>query len=114
MSKAKEKWDAYLEQVPGMPIKIPAAVEEPTDDGKAMLEFYASMPAPLAENLVNCLEPPEDTPWELLVEHRWCLCEMAEGDYPRVYVFPTLERLAEGIANGKAKKVLFGLCLACL
>ena len=99
MSKVKEKWKAYLDQVPGMPVKIAASAEELTDDSQAMLELHNALPAPLSDRLSSCVEPTEDTPWELLVEHRWCLCEMAEGDYPRVYVFPTLDRLVEGIAK---------------
>ncbi len=115
MSKVKEKWKAYLDQVPGMPVKIAATVEEPTDDSQAMLELHNDLPAPLSDRLRSCVEPVEDTPWELLVEHRWCLCEMAEGDYPRVYVFPTLDRLVEGIAKREGQETavwpMFGMPL---
>ena len=115
MSKVKEKWKAYLDQVPGMPVKIAASAEELTDDSQAMLELHNALPAPLSDRLSSCVEPAEDTPWELLVEHRWCLCEMAEGDYPRVYVFHTLDRLVEGIAKREGQETavwpMFGMPL---
>jgi hypothetical protein len=40
-----------------------------------------------------------------LIEHHWCLYESPEGDFPRVYVFPSLTSLIEAVSKREGKEV---------
>jgi len=115
MSKVKEKWQTYLSQIPGMPAQVASPVEEPDDASNDMVAVLDELPKAVASKVTNALEPPEETSWELLVEHKWCLCEMSEGDFPRVFVFPSVQRMAEAIAKREGAETavwpLFGMPL---
>jgi len=115
MSKVQEKWKQYLDQIPGMPSRLAPPKEEPDDESIELLTMLEQMPSGLAAKVVNALEPPKDTPWERLVDHKWCLCEMAEGDFPRVFCFSSLRSLAEAIAKREGTETavwpLFGMPL---
>jgi hypothetical protein len=115
MSKVKDKWQAYLEQLPDMPTRALAPREEPDDGDNDMQATLDKLPASLAAKVAAARESSAETPWERLIEHRWCLCEMAEGDFPRVYVFKDVERMAAAIAKREGSETavwpLFGVPL---
>jgi hypothetical protein len=116
MSKSKDKWEAYLDQIPEMPSRIVTPAVEPDDDALDMAAILSELPQELADKVVSAKMEDTDTQWERLVEHRWCLCEMVEGDFPRVYVFPTLRRLTAAIAKREGNETavwpLFGVPLS--
>jgi len=115
MSKVKDKWQAYLEQLPEMPTRVLAPQEEPDDGDNEMQATLDKLPASLAAKVAAARESSAETPWERLVEHRWCLCEMSEGEFPRVYVFKGVERMAAAIAKREGSETavwpLFGVPL---
>ena len=42
--------------------------------------------------------------WGASITHHWCLCDMQEGDFPRVHVYPNLQSLTEAIAKREGKE----------
>jgi hypothetical protein len=115
MSKIKEKWQAYVEQLPGMSARMPLPADEPDDESVDMAAVLGEMPTELADKAAAVKREAGDTSWERLIEHRWCLCEMAEGDFPRVFVFPSVQRMSEAIAKREGVETavwpLFGVPL---
>lgn len=104
MAKSEARWEAYKAQVPGLAAllqKTPPAVEDATLD-------YQQLTNRLPEDIANWLrtETPPDAEydWSQAIEHHWCLCDMPEGDFPRVHLYTTVQGLAEAIARREGQE----------
>lgn len=98
MSKLKEKWKAYVDTVPGMEECITPAPIVPEDADIEFQSLTNSLPDDIVEQVQESRADPDED-WNQLVEPQWCLCEMMEGDFPRVYAFRSLSMLAAAIAK---------------
>jgi len=99
-NKLKESWEKYINTVPGLDSVVTPSVL-PGDDSE--VEYAAALgelPADVVA-VMNDSSPrqSEELKWEQAIEHHWCLCEMVEGDFPRVFAFPNPQRLVEAIAK---------------
>jgi hypothetical protein len=115
MSKLKEQWEKYLDTVPGL---VDVVVPQNTplgDDDAEYRAFAADLPADIAERMAEAPNQADEPPWEKVIEHQWCLCEMPEADFPRVYAFPSLKRLVEALAKREGNETavwpMFGVPL---
>ena len=104
MAKAEARWEAYKAQVPGLAEllqRTPPVVEDET------LE-YRQLADQLPEDIADWLRtepPPEGTQdWSQVIEHHWCLCDMPEGDFPRVHLYTTIQGLTEAIARREGQE----------
>jgi hypothetical protein len=100
MSKLRESWERYVATIPGLN-NVVAPTPLPAGDSEVAYEAALSV---LPSDVVNAIqdvaaEQTEELKWEHAIEHHWCLCEMIEGDFPRVFAFPNPQRLVEAIAK---------------
>jgi len=100
MSKLKEHWEKYIAKVPGLDVVVTPPAP-PADDSE--VEYEATL-SDLPSDVVAAMQDSsskqsEELKWEQTIEHHWCLCEMVEGDFPRVFAFPSPQRLVEAIAK---------------
>lgn len=115
MSKLKEQWEKYVDTVPGLADVVVPSNTPLGDDDAEYKALTAALPTDVAEPMVEAPKQSDEPPWEKIIEHQWCLCEMPEGDFPRVYAFPTLKRLVEAIAKREGQETavwpMFGVPL---
>lgn len=106
MSKLKEQWEKYIATVPGLDHVVVQPKPPLEDSAVEYSSFVAQLPSDVVATMGDASpKQSEELPWEHTVEHHWCLCEMPEGDFPRVFVFPTLQRLTEAIAKREGQEV---------
>jgi len=100
MSKLKEHWEKYIAKVPGLDVVIMPPLP-PADDSEVAYEAALSgLPSDIVASIQDSSpKQTEELKWEQAIEHHWCLCEMVEGDFPRVFAFPNPQRLVEAIAK---------------
>lgn len=104
-NKLREKWEEYLNEVPGLDDAIKPPPEVTDDSDHAFSQFADNLPSDVAEELREEFSHiADETPWYNVIDHQWCLCEMPEGDFPRVFAYSTLERLAEAIAEREGEE----------
>lgn len=104
MSKLKEKWLEYAASVPGLDAAVQPSDIEVDDSAKEYQLLFDTMPTDVAEQMQDTVKQDDEANWPRSVEHHWCLCEMPEGEFPRIYIFPSLQRLAEAIAKREGKE----------
>lgn len=116
MSNLKENWEKYIATVPGLDASIlPSTL--PGDDSEVEYKsFLSELPANVVADMEDASpKQSEELKWEQTIEHHWCLCEMAEGDFPRVFAFPNVQRLVEAIAKREGDEtavwVMYGVPL---
>ena len=99
MNKSQEKWKDYLDNVPGLEAAIAQRDSKPTTDESSDFSCFANnLPKEIKENLSGNVESePLNLAGQL--DHHWCLCDMPEGDFPRVHVFSSLPRLLNAISK---------------
>lgn len=98
MAKIKDQWEKYKTTIPGLDrlISDPQPVDD--DDASDYRKFVGNLPSDVSDKLPE--ERQEACDLDLgNIQHHWCLCDMPEGDFPRVYAFPSLPRLVEAIAK---------------
>ncbi len=116
MSKAKAKWNQHLDEIPGLRDaidgvtgrKVLEACRVSTDATAEYDNTLASLPPSLRESLQRDLEDHEVTEEPTppgASNLQWCLAVMPEGEFPRVTVFPSAERLASAVASREGEEV---------
>jgi len=90
-----------------MPQQVIAALEATAVESLDESAYsYQSAVGGVPSVLHDRLELPADEEvTSIVTEPAWCLCEMPEGDYSRVRVFPTLESLAAHIGRLEGDEV---------
>jgi len=104
MSSTSEQWKAYRDKIPGMDEfqQPPLTASDDSDsEFQAMLD---QLPVDIAERVSSAHAESEEIEWGKLIEPQWCLCETPEGEFPRVYALPSLERLVELIAKREGEE----------
>lgn len=100
MSKLKENWEKYVGTVPGLDAAITPTAAPAGDEAAEYSAALSVLPSDVVTALGDDSPKQSEEPkWEQAIEHHWCLCEMVEGDFPRVFAFPNLQRLVEAIAK---------------
>jgi len=105
MSKLKEQWEKYISTVPGLSDAIDPPALPVEDSDVEYSSFVSSLPADVGSEMGREASAGQEEPdWGRTIEHHWCLCEMPEGDFPRVFAFPSLQRLTEAIAKREGQE----------
>lgn len=104
MSKLREKWEQYVAEVPGMCEVIHPPPDAIDDSDVEFESFVGTLPSDVAEPVREAISGPDEMPWHKTIDHQWCLCEMPEGDFPRVFAYSSLERLVEAIASREGEE----------
>lgn len=96
MNKTQEKWKEYLASVPGLAASIQSDDKAVDDDSANFSSFVSALPGEVSGGLGD-VQDKEELSLKKSIEHHWCLCDMPEGEFPRVYVYSSLPRLIEAI-----------------
>ena len=104
--KENEKWSKLLHS---MPVQIVDGLDAKATEGgpfeEAEYDYQAALstiPDSFRERLSD---PAREIRAEVSTSPAWCLCEMPEGDYSRVRVFPDLEHLVRHIGRLEGEEV---------
>jgi hypothetical protein len=104
-SDADKKWEAYKESVPGLQQLITEQnLEVPDDSTVDYMNFVASLPADVAAKLPEANKQDYEKELPKKIEHRWCLCDMPEGDFPRIHSYANLSGLLDAVAKREGKE----------
>lgn len=104
MSKAQDNWANYTSGIPGLDASIEAKGKQViNDDSNDFRSFLDALPGEVSDEIGEPLKT-EDIDLTKAIDHHWCLCEMPEGDFPRVYAFQSIRRLVEAIAKREGQE----------
>lgn len=104
MSKAQDNWANYTSGIPGLDASIEAKGKQVIDDdSNDFKSFLESLPGEVSDEIGEPLKT-EDIDLTKAIDHHWCLCDMPEGDFPRVYAFQSIRRLVEAIAKREGQE----------
>lgn len=105
-TQKEDKWSKLLNQLPSRVAEVAASkatAPDPVDEGHYNYQQSVSaIPAKLYDRLSD---PEEELRVEAATQPSWCLCEVPEGDYPRIRVFTELELLVRHIAKLEGEEV---------
>lgn len=104
-NKGNAIWEAFKTAVPGLADKLDPA-ELPLDDaGIAFKGLISSLPDDVQEKIKEQYPAIESEPnWKKEIKHVWCLCDMAEGEFPKTYEFDTLQDLVAAITRAEGRE----------
>lgn len=104
------KWDSYRKTVLGM-VEQSGQIED--DNVLAYKLMLNNLPKELSDQLRQTNN--QDIDWPKQIEHSWCLCDMPEGEFPRVHIYKDLHQLIEAIAKREGQTTavwpMFGIPL---
>ncbi len=103
MSKAKTKWQQHSNDIPGLSEAI-SRTAATTDADTEYGSLLAALPSAASERLRDDVETGLEHMHQL-IEHHWCLYESPEGEFPRVFVFPSRASLVEAVSKREGKEV---------
>lgn len=105
MAKANnEKWEAYKGTIPGLDSLLKPALTVPSDSDMEYNLLTEKLPVDVLAWMQDTKQESGEQGWGASIPHYWCLCDMQEGDFPRVHVYPNLQSLAEAIAKREGKE----------
>lgn len=104
MSNPDARWEAYKNQVPGLAEMLEKTVPAWEDSDVEFQTLVSQLPEEISAALQATPAEPAEPDWVRAIEHRWCLCEMQEGEFPRVRLYTTLEGLTEAIAKREGQE----------
>lgn len=104
MAKPNDKWEAYKSAVPGLAEALQPVTTGVEDSELEFKAFLSKLPLEIAEQLGEVRQDSEDTPWSKGIAHSWCLCDMPEGEFPRVYVYNSLQGLVEAVVKREGQE----------
>lgn len=81
--------------------QTPPPASSESDDAAAFASLLEQLPPAVAESLVDLAEAPDTAPPSRAP--MWCFADMPDGDFPRVYSFPTLRSMLAAIARRDGK-----------
>lgn len=104
MVKSNDKWEAYKSAVPGLAEALQPVTHGVEDSELEFKAFLSKLPLEIAEQLSEAQQDSEDSPWSKGITHSWCLCDMPEGEFPRVYVYNSLQGLVEAVVKREGQE----------
>lgn len=102
MNKLQENWNKYVSSVPVFPAVGDEAHQAVTDDVNDYLAFAEQLPPSLDLLAADSSDAP--LKFSSGLEHHWCLCDMPEGEFPRVHIYQSLSRLVESIVKREGQE----------
>lgn len=102
MNKLQENWNKYVSSVPVFPAVGDEAQQAVTDDVKDYLAFAEQLPPSLDLLATDSSDAP--LKFSSGLEHHWCLCDMPEGEFPRVHIYQSLSRLVESVVKREGQE----------
>ena len=101
-----EKWEAYKSSIPGLDSLLKPALTTPSDSDIEYNSLTEKLPSDVLAQMQGTKQGASEQVWGASIAHHWCLCDMQEGDFPRVHVYPNLQSLTEAIAKREGKETL--------
>jgi len=103
MAKANnEKWESYKSSIPGLESLLKPALTASSDSDIEYNSLTGKLPSDVLAKMVDTKNTNSES--AINISHHWCLCDMQEGDFPRVHVYPNLQSLTEAIAKREGKE----------
>jgi len=103
-SKGNTIWEVFKSAVPGLADRLDSIERLPEDSGVAYRQLMNSLPEDVQELVrANHLKSDEIN-WQKEIKHVWCLCDMAEGEFPKTYEFETLQDLVAAITRAEGRE----------
>lgn len=101
-TKGNAIWESFKTAVPGLAERLDPA-QPPSEAGAEFARLTAILPGDVRQQVQTCSDP-EGPRWQREIEHVWCLCDMAEGEFPKTYRFESLQDLAAAIARAEGRE----------
>ena len=102
-SKGNAVWELFKSAVPGLAEKV-APIKKSLDDAAVDFQQLAvALPGDINSRVQSC-QNPDNPEWNQSLKHVWCLCDMAEGEFPKTYQFDTVQKLAASIAKFEGRE----------
>jgi len=103
-SKGNAIWETFKTAVPGLADKLESSEPPLEDSGVAFMQLMGSLPDDVQELIrANHLKADEIS-WQKEIKHVWCLCDMAEGEFPKTYEFDTLHELVAAMTRAEGRE----------
>jgi hypothetical protein len=99
MKKPDLKWEAYKAKVPGLEDMLQEATPILEDADLEFLELLKHLPSEISSRLKSAKQTAAIPERLKPIEHQWCLCEMAEGEFPRMQAYANIQGVAEAVAK---------------
>jgi hypothetical protein len=104
MAKPDPKWEAYKAKVPGLEDMLQQAAPILDDSDLEFQGLLKQLPAEIGSQLKAERRAVVPSTQLKPAEHQWCLCEMAEGEFPRMQVYANVQGAAEAIARKEGQE----------
>jgi hypothetical protein len=99
-----EKWEAYKVAVPGLDSLLKPALTALSDSDMEYNSLKEKLPSDVSAQMQDTKQESGEAGTSISIVHHWCLCDMQEGDFPRVHIYPNLQSLSEAIAKREGKE----------
>jgi hypothetical protein len=101
---SNEKWEAYKVSIPGLESLLKPVLTAPSDSDMEYNLLTEKLPSDVLARMQDTKQESGEQSWGASIQHHWCLCDMQEGDFPRVHVYSNLQSLSEAIAKREGKE----------
>ncbi len=99
-----EKWKLYKATIPGLEAMLKPKLTAPSDSDLEYTLFTDKVPSAVRAQMRDIKQESGEHEWGANIQHHWCLCDMQEGDFPRVHAYSNLQGLAGAIAKREGKE----------
>ena len=108
-----KEWTRYLDSLAVRAVTN-EATSEVDDDEHLYNDRLQKLPSDVLDIIENSVAESDEPDFQE-VANKWVLCNMPEGEFPTVSIYPTLARLADAIAKQEGKETavwaMYGLPL---
>lgn len=104
MANSADKWELYKTTIPGLPELLHGQAIAEDDSVVAYRNFTSKLPKTVCQQMGDLKVEDYENLLPKKIEHRWCLCDMPDGDFPRVYSYGNLANLIEALAKREGKE----------
>lgn len=113
--KPKEKWETYKAAIPGFRDLIDPPEPVVDDSAADYNNFTDKLPGDVSQQIKTINTEDYEKLLAKKIEHRWCLCDMPEGEFPIVHSYTNLASLVDALAKREGKEtavwVMYGVPL---
>jgi hypothetical protein len=101
----KKRWVKLLQTLPAelRSSRLSKATDDSLDENQ--LNYKATVEKHISPELLDRLPRPSEVTPEIASDPAWCVCEMPEGDFPRIRVFQDFEVMVRHLANLDGQEV---------
>lgn len=118
MSEAKDRaaWEATKAVIPGLNECLQPPERYPEDAENDFEQTLMQLPEEFREALRSYQQVKQEPCWHQGLKPVWVLCDMAEGEFPKVYQYATLQELTEAMERSEGREtalvVMYGARLS--